>query len=145
MIIPWRVFNLIDERWPRIAHVLRFGTANINTAEHWDKAWGRHGANGFRATAHLEQVRRRILEEISPGAHVLDVGCGAGELLVELQTLKNCRCAGVDISAVAVEAVRSKGLEARVATLPEVPYERDRFDVAVCTETLEHVTDVPGS
>jgi len=36
-----------------------------------------------------------ILEMIEPNSHVLDLGCGDGELLSLLMKERNCRAAGI--------------------------------------------------
>lgn len=145
MKVPWFVLAFVDRRWPRLAHLLRFKTTNVNTSSHWDNAWTRHGRDGFRATEELVQVRRRVLAEVAHNSAVLDLGCGAGELLEVLRSERGCQCAGLDISAVAVAKVRDKGIEAQTAALPVVPFEAGRFDTVVCTETMEHVSDAAAT
>jgi len=46
-----------------------------------------------------------ILEMIEPSSHVLDLGCGDGELLSLLMKEKNCRAAGI-------ESMRRKSMHA---------------------------------
>ena len=145
MIVPWRLLSFVDERWPRLAHLLRFGTLNVNTSKHWDRAWSSHGVNGFRATEELASVRSRLLKDVPRGSKVLDVGCGAGELLSLLRSELQCSGWGTDISAVAVALTRAQHFEAQVAALPEIPFPENMFDVVVCTETMEHVSNVSGS
>lgn len=143
--LPWRVSEWLIVHMPRTYQLLRFGQSNVNTREHWDEAWARHGQDGFRATAELAVIRDRVQQMIPPGCKVLDVGCGAGELLDLLHREKGTDCYGADISAVAIEAVRKRGFHGEVARLPALPFDSDAFDALVCTETLEHVTDVRRS
>ena len=93
----------------------------------------------------LPSVRERLVELVPPDSLVLDVGCGAGELLEALREAKRVQGYGLDISSVAVAETRQKGFEAQVSRLPAIPFQSDFFQAVVCTETLEHVTDVAGS
>jgi 2-polyprenyl-3-methyl-5-hydroxy-6-metoxy-1,4-benzoquinol methylase len=143
--MPWRVMRWLLKHWPSGYQLLRYGTRNINSPEHWDDAWARHGTEGFRATDAAPELRRRILEVVPPNVRVLDVGCGVGETMILLRDKNNCACSGMDIAASAVSVVLETGMDARKATLPEIPYPDGTFDAVVCTETLEHVTDVRGT
>lgn len=141
VFLPWRVLAWLRKNSPQVFQFLCYGTRNVNDREHWDAAWERHGKDGFRATGEVRELRERVLQAVSPRATVLDVGCGAGETMALLRDNKGCVCSGLDIAPSAVAAVITKGMQAKVATLPEIPYEDDAFDAVVCTETLEHVSD----
>jgi 2-polyprenyl-3-methyl-5-hydroxy-6-metoxy-1,4-benzoquinol methylase len=144
-VVPWRVMHWLLRHWPPAYQLLRYGTPNINSPEHWDKAWARHGKDGFRATGAAPELRKRILEAIPHSSTVLDVGCGVGETMVLLRDMNHCICFGLDIAASAVSAVTGKGMQAKTAELPDIPYADQTFDAVVCTETLEHVTDDKGT
>jgi cyclopropane fatty-acyl-phospholipid synthase-like methyltransferase len=87
--------------------------------------------------------RQAILEGLAalPGRRVLEIGCGAGDLLVRLGTL-GYRGIGIDISAEARTAAR-----ARVGSGPVQVDDRDfaaiteLFDVIIASEVMEHIDD----
>jgi 2-polyprenyl-3-methyl-5-hydroxy-6-metoxy-1,4-benzoquinol methylase len=143
--VPWRVMHWLLKNWPSGYQLLRYGTRNVNSPEHWDAAWARHGKDGFRATGAAPELRRRILEVVPPNSTVLDVGCGVGETMILLRDANHCVCFGLDIANSAVSAVLEKGMQAKTAVLPEIPYPDQTFDAVVCTETIEHVTDASGT
>jgi 2-polyprenyl-6-hydroxyphenyl methylase / 3-demethylubiquinone-9 3-methyltransferase len=83
------------------------------------------------------------------GAHVLDIGCGAG-LLAEPLARLGATVTGVDPAsdaiAVACAHAGENGLAIsyRAGTAEELAAEGLRFDVVVASEVVEHVTDLGG-
>ena len=77
---------------------------------------------------------------------VLDAGCGEGETLVRLAGILPEDVHGIDISAEAVSLARERapGADVTTASLLELPYEDDRFDLVLCLEVLEHLHQ-PGA
>lgn len=96
-------------------------------------------------------VREEMLElaGISPGAQVLDVGCGTGSLAIAAKRRVGAEGTvhGVDAGeAMAARARRkasSEGLDVRfdVATAQELPYPDARFDAVLCTLMLHHLPE----
>ncbi|MBN1136728.1 MAG: methyltransferase domain-containing protein [Anaerolineae bacterium] len=80
---------------------------------------------------------------IGAGAHVLDVGCGAGVTPCFLAQRYGCRVVGVDIRARMVECSEERArragvadrVEFRVADAQDLPFEDNLFD-AVITESV---------
>ena len=82
-----------------------------------------------------------LLERVSAGERVLDLGCGAGEFARAL------REHGAVVTAVdaAAEAVRRAGDAQVVDPEAPLPFPDDAFDVAWLGETLEHLVDPVGT
>jgi ubiquinone/menaquinone biosynthesis C-methylase UbiE len=80
------------------------------------------------------------------GRGVLDVGCGDGDLAVELSKL-GANVAGIDSSASMIEAARQKAVreqvnvDFRVATALHLPFPPERFDTVVAITILCFVDD----
>ena len=97
----------------------------------------------------LGEIRREGFEllEIRPGNAALDVGCGAGEVCVELASWvgPQGRVAGVDLSEVMVEKAKrtaaNAGLEIdlRVATADQLPFADQSFDVVRAERVFQHL------
>lgn len=110
---------------------------NINTAPYWDQIWAREGIGTWRKYPNTFQ---KIAAYIDQGESVLDVGCGVGVLLEVLRP--HCKeVAGLDISPVAIDLLRSKGIDGKVGELPEICFPDKSFDVVVATEIVEHLDD----
>ena len=93
--------------------------------------------------------RRRIvaseLERLAlrPGCDVLDAGCGAGQTLDDLARLGTVHGVhGVDMSADAVRAARSRGhINVRVSGIEHLPHRDAAFDLVTCLDVVEHTPD----
>lgn len=70
--------------------------------------------------------------------HVLELGCGHGELLLQLMQEGFC-VKGVEKNSNRVTYVNSKGIDCINANIENVPCEDNSFDVVICQECLEHV------
>lgn len=116
---------------------------NINTAEHWNKAWAKEGAGTWRQ---YPECFTRIIGRIGTGKTVLDVGGGVGVLCGHLIDAGNFPYL-VDISPVAIKLaeiiVGVKGHAADITTGKWIPDKQD-FDYIVATEMMEHLTHPHG-
>ncbi|GIK78832.1 MAG: class I SAM-dependent methyltransferase [Acidobacteria bacterium] len=76
-------------------------------------------------------------------ASTLDAGCGEGETLVRLGPLLGGRVSAVDLSAYSVGRVgeRLPAVDARVASVTDLPFAGASFDLVLCLEVLEHLDE----
>jgi SAM-dependent methyltransferase len=86
----------------------------------------------------VEEVRRRMGHRLDSGA-ILDVGDTDGLMLKHLGKTG----IGFNISPVAIENIRSNGIEAVIGDGHRLPFDDATFDAVLCFETLEHVENPP--
>ena len=95
----------------------------------------------------LSQPRiRRVLEVCRKlrADRLLDIGCGDGEITLQLRDLSGAsQVFGVDISAAAVEAANQRQVKATQLNIDEtdLPFGDSSFDLVYCGEVLEHLLD----
>ena len=111
------------------------------TARYYNEYWS--GSTGWSPPPGLDDDLRAWIDPLmEPGRKALDVGCGDGARYGARVHASGVEIHGVDISEVAVEFARARGINARVASLVDpLPYPDASFDVAVCLEVLEHLVD----
>ncbi len=91
------------------------------------------------------RARYHFGAQVAAGKEVLDASCGTGYGLKIISEAGPKAVTGVDISAAAIAAAKSRfGDHAAAlieADLQELPFEDDSFDVAISFETIEHVEE----
>lgn len=94
----------------------------------------------FLFAEHVRLVRR-ALDEVPGDGPVLDVGCGTGLFLRELN-LPQHRIAGIDFSVDAASmAWRRNAVPAVCGAMPSAPFPPGTFSVITMFQVLEHVYD----
>lgn len=78
------------------------------------------------------------LGPISPGMHILDIGCGTGEALSFYQ-VKGASTYGVEINAQACEQGKKGGHNMFCGQLAEAKFKDGYFDIVRLSQSLEHI------
>ena len=104
-----------------------------------------------RLAKRLASMRREdyALLELAPGASVLDVGCGAGEVCVELATVvgPRGRVAGIDASGAMIDSARRNvdhanvPVELHIGSVYEMPFADATFDAVRAERVFQHLHD----
>src|ERR1700679_2118402 len=92
----------------------------------------------------MENIRtdhKYILQMIEPGSHVLDLGCGDGELLSLLMKEKKCRAAGIEINEKEIYKCVERGVSVSHGDIDSglADYSDKRFDYVILNESLQEV------
>jgi SAM-dependent methyltransferase len=90
--------------------------------------------------------RRRVLDlvlaglDLPPEAQILDAGCGSGRNMIDLARYGSVT--GIELSDTSVNLARERHVGEVVAgSVLEMPFEDDRFDLAVSLDVIEHLDD----
>ena len=86
-----------------------------------------------------------LLARLGEGAHVLELGCGTGQLAAYAQA-KGFDVTAIDLSPGNVAATAARGIEAHVADFGSLPFASGSFDAAFAMQSFIHVPtgDLPG-
>lgn len=109
--------------------------------EGWQSKWDDMKKYG-PFSRHLRRIIKQIIRPLEFES-VLDVGCGQGSLLQELQVeFPRIKPYGIDLSASAVELARERVPAGRfcVMDITEDSLE-EKCDLVLCSEVLEHIPD----
>ena len=103
-------------------------------AEGWAELWGRFAEPAWIVV--LDAV------DLGPGARVLDVGCGSGDLLAHLAQ-RGFSTAGIDPAPgmVALARDRVPAADIRSADAEDLPWPADAFDLVTAVNALQFADD----
>jgi SAM-dependent methyltransferase len=79
--------------------------------------------------------------DFAPNTRVLDVGCGNGRFLSELQA-RGITAVGVEIDKQRAESCRSRGFDAHCAKAEELPFPDASFDGVLCNSVLPYTEEI---
>lgn len=105
----------------------------MNLVEFYDAYWKQ--ADDTFDLERLDLIARRV----EAGENVLEVDCGPGVLASRMQE-RGARVTGTDLSAVAVERARAKGIAAQQVDVDTeaLPFPDASFDAVVSNSMIEH-------
>lgn len=97
-----------------------------------------------RTKGYYEMINKReieIVEKYGKDKDVLEVGCGTGIILNEVN--KFARVAnGIDLSPGMLERAKEKGLNVQVANAKSIPFDNNAFDVVYSFKVLAHIPEI---
>lgn len=92
----------------------------------------------------MRKFYQPALQHITQPSKVLDVSCGTGEFLRELQKIGKHQLYGIDLSAQMLAKAREKlgnSVHLQKADVGELPFADNTFDAVISTEAFHHYPD----
>lgn len=105
-----------------------------NAAAHQNREFPGNDRQALAIVQLVEAIRNT---QDTPGSALtmpstlLEIGCGDGARLEWISKQFGIRCSGIDPSASAINAARERGIDARVGTADQLPFEAGYFDLVL--------------
>lgn len=97
----------------------------------------------YRLRSALKAKNAQYLRDLLPdGARILDVGCGDGEYLTNLERINSSwELEGIDFGETAVKLARSQGLQVVQGNYENVDLGENRYDLIILNQVIEHFSE----
>jgi 2-polyprenyl-3-methyl-5-hydroxy-6-metoxy-1,4-benzoquinol methylase len=96
-----------------------------------------------KTDVYTKELNKPIIEQVTKGAKVLDVGCGNGRMGEYLIKNNQNKVTGIDISQPAIDQAKKVLSEAYCLDLEKdaMPFSEKSFEIIICGDILEHLFD----
>jgi ubiquinone/menaquinone biosynthesis C-methylase UbiE len=92
--------------------------------------------DGYHAL--VDDLEVELVERYGAGGDVLECGVGTGLLLERMARFARSAC-GIDLSPGMLERAHARGLDVREASVTDIPFPAETFDVTCSFKVLAHV------
>ncbi len=115
----------------------------MSTSKHYydefSKGYERERGRSYHGL--IDDLEMDVVAPFAAGASVLELGCGTGLILDRLDEIAE-RAIGIDLSPGMIAKARERDLEAVLASVTELPFANESFDVVCSFKVLAHIPDL---
>jgi len=117
-------------------------TGGVAVPEFYRRVYGRLYALGYHTKeeySHAKGLTERLFEAYADRfGSALDIGCSVGWAVRNFRD-RGVRAAGIDVAPKVVNKGVANGLDLRVASATDLPFDDDAFDLVISTDCFEHL------
>jgi SAM-dependent methyltransferase len=92
----------------------------------------------------IDDLEVQITAPYARGARVLELGCGTGLILARIAEIA-AEAVGIDLSEGMAQRARDRGLDVRIGSVCDLPFEDDQFDLTCSFKVLAHIPDIEAA
>ncbi len=120
-------------------------SSEVDTRRYYDELSASYDAHRqHRYHQMVDDLEVEITLPYARGHRVLELGCGTGRILSRVAPVAR-EAIGVDLSPHMAEHARARGLDVRVGSVCDLPFEDDRFDLTYSFKVLAHVLEIDAA
>jgi ubiquinone/menaquinone biosynthesis C-methylase UbiE len=92
----------------------------------------------------IDDLEVQVTVPYARDAHVLELGCGTGLILARVAEVAK-EAVGIDLSEGMAQRARDRGLDVRIGSVCDLPFEDEQFDLTYSFKVLAHVPDIDAA
>ncbi len=92
----------------------------------------------------IDDLEVEVTAPYARGVRVLELGCGTGLILARIAEIAE-EAVGIDLSEGMAQRARDRGLDVRIGSVCDLPFEDDQFDLTYSFKVLAHIPDIEGA
>ena len=100
---------------------------------------GYHSSNELKSTHYDAFLNCCLHPSQIEYKSVLDVGCSTGIGIKSFFEPLDKECKGIDVSKTAIDKAIKRGVSAQVASITDIPFDDNSFDLVCSTDVIEHL------
>ncbi|NOZ65295.1 MAG: class I SAM-dependent methyltransferase [Alphaproteobacteria bacterium] len=135
-MIPWRLKNVISDKFPLAYHKIINFRQTVNSDEYWDNIY----QTEWDSEKRIWPTKNIIIKDNTKKTDaILDIACGTGSILRFLKDNDYKDLHGTEISNLCIERLEDLGVSMFKSILPTIECNDNRFDIVIASQILEHI------
>ena len=108
----------------------------------FSRSYERERGHGYHQM--IDDLELQVTAPYARGARVLELGCGTGLILARVAEIAD-QVVGIDLSEGMAQHARERGLDVRIGSVCDLPFDDDEFDLTYSFKVLAHIPDIDAA